>query len=78
MKISELNKRPGILGDARSKEAFLQFEELLSELRKRELPDAIVSKINKDVHEINSYVDSGKAFRKKVRLKQTEIIKHLE
>jgi len=78
MEIKELKQRPEILEDAKSNETFFQFEKLLNELRKKELPDEIVVAINKDVHEINSIVDSGKAFRKKVRQKQAEIIKQLE
>lgn len=78
MKISELKPRPEIDRDSKSKETFLQFERLLSELRKRELPDEIVSDINSDLDEINSIADSGKTFRKKVREKQPRIIRTLE
>ena len=78
MEIKELKQRPEILEDTKSKEAALQFEKLLNELRNRELPDKIISSINSDVDKINSIVDSGKVFRKMVRQKQAEIIKQLE
>lgn len=78
MEIKSLKQRPEIPEDAKSKEFFFHIEKLLSELRKKELPDETVVAINKDVDEINSISDSGKAFRKKVRQKQTEIIKRLE
>lgn len=78
MKISELKQRAEIDQNAKSKEAYLQFEKLLSELRKRELPDATVEKINKNVREVNSFADSGKSFRKKTRENQSRIIRMLE
>jgi hypothetical protein len=78
VKISVLKPRPEIDRDSKSKETFLQFERLLSELRKRELPDEIVSVINSDLDEINSIADSEKTFRKKVREKQSLIIRTLE
>ena len=57
MKINELKTRKEILEDTRSKETFFQFEKLLSELRKKELPDEIVSYINNNVEEINSITE---------------------
>jgi hypothetical protein len=78
MKINELKQRAEIDQNTKSKEAYLQFEKLLNELRKKELPDATIEKINRNVEEVNSVADSGKTFRKKTRENQTRIIKTLE
>lgn len=42
------------------------------------MSDAIVEEINSNVEEINSIADSGRTLRKKVREKQTRIIRTLE
>jgi len=42
MKIIELNQKTDIDLNVRLKEKYLQFEKLLIELRKRELPDGLV------------------------------------
>ena len=78
MKIIELNKIPGIHENAKFEEAYLQFEQLLSELRKRELPEALVMTINKDIQEINSTTTSGYEMRKLITKIQTRMIKLLE
>ncbi len=56
----------------------MQFEKLLIELRKKELPDGLVVSINKDIEELNSISSSGDELRKIVKKKQTRIIKLLE
>lgn len=78
MKIIELNQKPDIDLNVRLKEKYLQFEKLLIELRKRELPDGLVVSINKDIEDLNSISCSGDELRKLVRTKQTSIIKILE
>jgi len=78
MKIIELNQKPDIDLNVRLKEKYLQFEKLLIELRKRELPDGLVMSINKDIEDLNSISCSGDELRKLVRTKQTSIIKILE
>ena len=76
MKINELKKRPEILQDEKLKEAFLQFEKLLDELRNRNLPDDLIIEINRNIDEINT--SSGRNFRKIFRRNQTRIIRTLE
>ena len=78
MKIIELNEIPGIDENVKLKEAYIQFEQLLSELRKRELPDGLVMSINKDIQEINSTSMRGFEMRKLITKMQTRIIKILE
>ena len=78
MKIKEVNQKPGIDKNVKLKETYLQFEKLLIELRKKELPDGLVVSINKDIEDLNSISSSGDELKKIVRKKQTRIIKLLE
>ncbi len=78
MKIDDLNQKPGIENNVKLKETYIQFEKLLSELRKRDLPDGLVMSINKDIKEMNSTSISGDDIGKIIKRKQTMIIKLLE
>ena len=78
MKINELNQRPGIDKNVKLLETYLQFEKLLIELRKRELPVELVVLINRDIEDLNSISNSGVELRKMVRKKQSRIIRLLE
>ena len=78
MKIIELNQIPDIAENVKLKEAYIQFEQLLSELRKRELPEGLLMSINKDIQEINSTSIRGFEMRKLITKNQTRIIKILE
>ncbi len=78
MIIKELTPKPEIDKNIKLKEAFSQFEKLLAELRKRDLPDSLVESINQDIEELNSTSVSGDELRKMLKIKQTGIIKLLE
>ncbi|HSN48295.1 MAG TPA: hypothetical protein VLR29_06000 [Flavobacterium sp.] len=78
MTINELIQKPENDSNIKLGEAWLQFEKLLIELRKRELPDSLVVSINKDIEELNSTRSSGNELRKIIKDKQTNIIKVLE
>jgi hypothetical protein len=78
MKINQLNQKPEIDHHLKLKELYLQFELLLSEIRKKEVTDSISLSINKDIEELNSIASSEDDFRKLVKKKQTGIIKLLE
>ncbi len=78
MKINALSKRPEIGENIKLNTAYLEYEKLLSELRKRELPETIIAVINKDIDELNSLSDNGKVLRRLLRKKQTQTITLLE
>lgn len=78
MTINELIQKPENDSNIKLKEGYLQFEKLLIELRKRDLPDSFVVSINKDIEELNSTSSSGDPLRKIVKDKQSRIIKVLE
>lgn len=78
MKINELYQISGIDKNVKLVETYLQFEKLLVELRKKELPIEVVVSINRDIEELNSISTSGVELRKMVRKKQSRIITLLE
>jgi len=78
MKIIELNQKLDIDKNVKLKETYVQFEKLLFELRKRDLPAELVNSINKDIDEMNSTSISEDDIRKIIEKKQTRIIELLE
>jgi len=78
MKIIELKQLPEIQENVKLKEAYTLFEKLLSELRKRDLPDGLVMSFNKYIEELNSASISADEMRKKIEKTQSEIIRLLE
>ena len=64
MKIIELKERSNIENNTKITEAYLQLEKLLNELTKRELPNAMIVSINKEIEELNFTSDSGKELKK--------------
>ena len=78
MEIIELEEKDNIVENAKLKRIYLQFEELLKELRKRELPQNIVESINLEIEDTNSTSHADKKLKKILKQKQTKIIKLLE
>ncbi|HZH69617.1 MAG TPA: hypothetical protein VFD80_04115 [Flavobacteriaceae bacterium] len=78
MEIIELNQKPGIDTNVKLKEAYVQFESLLFELRKKDLPEGLVRSVNQDIEALNSTSISGEAMRKIIKKTQTKMIKLLE
>lgn len=78
MKINTLNQRTDLDNHAKLKETFGQFEKLLFELQKRDLPNALAISINKDIEEINATASSENDFLKVIKRKLTGILKLLE
>ncbi|MDR2569641.1 MAG: hypothetical protein LBD23_05000 [Oscillospiraceae bacterium] len=78
MEIIELKEKSGISDNINLNNIYQQFQELLKELRKRELPDNIVELINRDIEELNSSASSGNELRKLFKKKQNAIVQLLE
>ncbi len=78
MVLKELRKKENIDQDKKLYNAYSQFGELLNELNKKELPLEIINSINTDIDEINSFTESGKELRKRIRKTQSRIIKLIE
>ena len=78
MTIIELVKRPGIAQNEKLAKRHFQFETLLEELRKHEVPTDITHAINKEVEQINSFSGSDKVLLKQVKEAQSRIFKLIE
>ena len=78
MKIKELDKREITDSNKKLVVAFSQFDNLLTQLKKRELPEDIASTINIEIDKINEVADLDKKLRKQIRSSQTSIIRLLE
>lgn len=79
MTIIKLRGVKNLESDIRLNQLYNQFDVLLSELRKRELPDAVVETINKEVEEINTSDSlTTNDLRKVIKKKQTAILRLIE
>lgn len=78
MEIIELEKKPEIEKNQKLILAYSQFETLLTELRKKSLPDDMVSSINRGIDRINAISVSEKELRKQIKITQSSILKLLE
>jgi hypothetical protein len=78
MIIIELDQKPLLETNFKYQEGLLQFEKLLSELRKKELPDGLVNAINKDIEALNASSGSGDEQRKSIKKIQMSLIKLIE
>ena len=78
MDLKILNKRPAPEHNSRLKRTYDLFNILIDELRKKELPNEIVSFINKDIDLINSIPESDKKLKKQIRGSQSRILKRIE
>lgn len=78
MEINELKKRDGIDSNKKLTELYVQFGKLLSELRKRDLPDKVVQSINTNIDLINPALETAEQWRKQLRKTQSDILRLIE
>ncbi|WP_026755557.1 glycine zipper family protein [Sediminibacter sp. Hel_I_10] len=78
MEIIALKQRQDSNENLKIARAFVQFETLISELKKRELPDHIVNFVNTAVSKVNSSSEDEKPFRNLLKTSQTAVIQELE
>ncbi|MEQ9169213.1 MAG: hypothetical protein RLO12_23365 [Fulvivirga sp.] len=78
MEIKALNKRPNIDQNTKLKSRFIQFETLLSELKKHEIPDEIITAINEYIDEVNAASGVEKELRMQLKKSLTKILKLIE
>ncbi len=74
MEIKKIKKRPDIEQHKKLTNKYIDFEKLISELNKKEIPPEIVNSINQDIEEINSFVGSNNELLKRLRKAQSKII----
>jgi len=78
MEILDLNKRPEMVQDKKLMKVYIQFDQLLSVLKKKDLPVDIITAINNDIEQLNAISDTEKTLRKKVSKAQRNLIHLLE
>jgi len=79
MTIIKLRGVKNLESDIRLNQLYSQFDILLSELRKKEVPDSIIQTINNEVEEINiSNSLTTNDLRKVIKKKQTAILRLIE
>lgn len=78
MEIKELKKRPSIVQNTKLDKAYVQFDNLLTILKNKELPEEIVSSINNGIDQINTCAEPEKKLRKQIKKSQSEILKLIE
>ncbi len=79
MTIIKLRGVKNLASDIRLSQLYSQFDTLLSELRKKELPDSIIQTVNNEVEEINTSNSlTTNDLRKVIKKKQTAILRLIE
>ena len=78
MGINELRKRKGIGENKQLIDAYIQFEKLLTQLRKRKLPDEVVQAINTNLDLIDPDPGTEEDLRKQLRKTQSDILRLIE
>ena len=78
MDIIELKERKEFLENIKVSRIYMQFQEIIKELKKKELPDRIIELVNQAIEDLNSTPFIGNELRKLFRQKQDNILKLLE
>jgi len=76
MKINNLKQRPEISDKPKLQKSYSQFEKLIAELRKKELPNKVIELINVSIDELNS--SSEKELCSKTKKLQAKIVALIE
>jgi len=74
MEIKHLSTQIEIGNTPKLEATYNQFDTLLTELRKKEIPSQLIDRINTEINEINSFRGSGTDFGKFIKMKQSTII----
>lgn len=78
MKIKYLSKRPYLVQKRLLNKKYLQFQELISELREMELNEEFKHTLNNTIDSINSLLDFDKTLGKQLKSEQSKILKLLK
>lgn len=62
----------------KSDKLYIQFEKLIFELNKRDLPNLLVDTLNQEIEEINASIISEKGWKNTIKKKQFKILRLLE
>ncbi|QSE96915.1 DUF2207 domain-containing protein [Fulvivirga lutea] len=75
MEIKELKKRPELDHDKKFVRSYTQFNQFLTALKSKEIPDEILAKINSGIEEVNTAETESKSLRKLIRKTQSNLMK---
>ncbi|WP_300492212.1 hypothetical protein [Flavobacterium sp.] len=78
MKIIELKEIQNTSENSKLPPLYTQFQKLLEELRKKELPDTLIESINQDIEVLNTTTLTDDKLRKLFKEKQTKIVRLVE
>lgn len=78
MEIRELRNRADIAKDKRLDNIYKQFDKLLTELKKKELSEALIKSINDGIDQVNAVSEADRKLRKQVRMTQSAVLKLIE
>ena len=78
MEFIDLIIRPGIEEVKKLLMKYLEFGNLIKELKKRELPAEIVSSINQDIEDLNSFSGDNRELLKLIRTLELRILRLIE
>jgi hypothetical protein len=78
MEIIELIGRSEIEQNSKLNAAYSQLKNLLSELRKREIPTEILNSINQEINKLNGFSGSDKELLKQIRNSQSLILSRVK
>ena len=78
MKIDKPTTTQDLESNPRLKRLFLQLEQLIEEINKREIPDEVTALLNKDIQELNTSTATNGSYMRLVKSKQGLILKNLE
>lgn len=74
MEIKHLSTQIEIGNTPKLEATYNQFDTLLLDLRKKEIPSQLIDRINTGINEINSFRGSGTDFGKFIKMKQSTIV----
>jgi hypothetical protein len=77
-KIEAPAEREGLSSDTKLFKKYTAFKKLVSEISKRELPESIITTINKEIGTLNAILETDKAFKKGLGKAKNTMLKTLE
>lgn len=78
MDIKDLKKRPDIEQEKKLQNKYANFQQLIDELKKKEIPSELVESINQAIEELNLFSGSNKDLRKQIEKAQSTIFDLIE
>ena len=78
MEIQELHKRSDLDQNAKLKRKFHQFDTLINELKKKDIPAELVIDINDQIEKVNAISSSDKILKSQIRKSQLQVLKKVE